>query len=431
MNIKEVGSLTGISENIIRSYEEQGLITINEDSINNSEYNYNEENINELKRAEILRKLDIPISEIREFKEGRIALKNILENKFQELKSSKLRDDELNNIDSKSIIEVILKDLRKKDNVKLEDYFEEVNYFESEEYTKLISDLKEFNTVSLATQIIYTLMLSGPLLWLPINISRGNSKFIVLNIILSIISVILLIFSWRKYLKQTKKKTKGTIPLLISMIVGIILTLAIFAGVAKLQEVIFVPKDYLMFMFKPPYSYMIFLFEFEIIAILVSKIYKKVNNIEWEWAFELIGFIKKNKITAIVINIVLLYVCVTGITVVTEDKIVDYSFYNPRGTVYYYEDISKVKAGFKGKLFNIFPKNAGDFYYKVTFKDEKEVNFYQAQSAFKDSYLELEIFDELIMNEGKAEKESSKENYEFCTFDQRYIDRFLRIVDNK
>jgi len=35
------------------------------------------------------------------------------------------------------------------------------------------------------------------------------------------------------------------------------------------------------------------------------------------------------------------------------------------------------------------------------------------------------------MNEGKAEKESSKENYEFCTFDQRYIDRFLRIVDNK
>ncbi|NLL30101.1 MAG: MerR family transcriptional regulator, partial [Clostridiales bacterium] len=253
MNIKEVGSLTGISENIIRSYEEQGLITINEDSINNSEYNYNEENINELKRVEILRKLDIPISEIREFKKGRIALKNILENKFQELKSSKLRDDELNNIDSKSIIEVILKDLRKKDNVKLEDYFEEVNYFESEEYTKLISDLKEFNTVSLATQIIYTLMLSGPLLWLPINISRGNSKFIVLNIILSIISVILLIFSWRKYLKQTKKKTKGTIPLLISMIVGIILTLAIFAGVAKLQEVIFVPKDYLMFMFKPPY----------------------------------------------------------------------------------------------------------------------------------------------------------------------------------
>lgn len=316
MNIKEVGSLTGISENIIRSYEEQGLITINEDSINNSEYNYNEENINELKRVEILRKLDIPISEIREFKKGRIALKNILENKFQELKSSKLRDDELNNIDSKSIIEVILKDLRKKDNVKLEDYFEEVNYFESEEYTKLISDLKEFNTVSLATQIIYTLMLSGPLLWLPINISRGNSKFIVLNIILSIISVILLIFSWRKYLKQTKKKTKGTIPLLISMIVGIILTLAIFAGVAKLQEVIFVPKDYLMFMFKPPYSYMIFLFEFEIIAILVSKIYKKVNNIEWEWTFELI-------------------------------------------------------------------------------------------------------------------KESSKENYEFCTFDQRYIDRFLRIVDNK
>ena len=115
MNIKEVGSLTGISENIIRSYEEQGLITINEDSINNSEYNYNEENINELKRVEILRKLDIPISEIREFKKGRIALKNILENKFQELKSSKLRDDELNNnIDSKKYNRSNFKGLKEK-----------------------------------------------------------------------------------------------------------------------------------------------------------------------------------------------------------------------------------------------------------------------------------------------------------------------------
>ncbi len=35
------------------------------------------------------------------------------------------------------------------------------------------------------------------------------------------------------------------------------------------------------------------------------------------------------------------------------------------------------------------------------------------------------------MDTGKAEKTSSKENYELSDFDQRYVDRFLRIIDNK
>ena len=63
-------------------------------------------------------------------------------------------------------------------------------------------------------------------------------------------------------------------------------------------------------------------------------------------------------------------------------------------------------------------------------KDGKEINFYQASSSFEDTYLELEIFDKLIVDNGRAEKIASKENYELCDFDQRYVDRFLRIIDN-
>lgn len=127
----------------------------------------------------------------------------------------------------------------------------------------------------------------------------------------------------------------------------------------------------------------------------------------------------------------LYYICVTSIIVVTKNQIKDYNFYNIRGTTYSYNDISKVQAGFKGKRFKIFKSHAGDFYYIINLKDGKKINLYQANSGFDDTYLELEIFDKLIMNTSKVQKESSKENYQFCDFDKRYVDRFLRIVENR
>jgi len=248
---------------------------------------------------------------------------------------------------------------------------------------------------------------------------------------MAILSTVILTLTWRKYLKQPNKKTKGTTSVFLISILAIVLTISIFVGIGTLQEVIFVPKNYLMFMFKPPYSYFIFFFEIELIAFLISRVYKKIKNIELKWTVDLCNLAKKNIIATIIINILLLYVCITGITVVTENKIIDYSFYNPMGTTYTYKDISKVEAGFNGKKFGIFPKGAGDFHYTVSFNDGNKVNFYQANSEFEDTYLELEIFDKLIMDTGNIEKTSSKENYELCDFDQRYVDRFLRIIDNK
>ncbi len=293
--------------------------------------------------------------------------------------------------------------------------------------------IKEFKNgeVSLTAQLFGTLMLSGPLLWLWLNITNKNYDYIGLNSIIAIFSTVILTLTWRKYLKQPNKKTKGTASVFLISILAIILTISIFAGIGALQEAIFVPKNYLMFMFKPPYSYFIFFYEIELIAFLISRVYKKIKNIELKWTVEFCNFVKKNIFVTIFINILLLYVCITGITVVTENKITDYSFYNLMGTTYSYEDISKVEAGFNGKKFGIFPKGAGEFYYTVYFNDGNKVNFYQANSEFEDTYLELEIFDKLIMNTGKVEKTSSKENYELCDFDQRYIDRFLRIIDNK
>ncbi|CDI49271.1 MerR family transcriptional regulator [Clostridium tetani] len=424
MKIKDAELLTGLSAKTIRFYESEGLICVKTNS--NTYREYDEKNIDELRRIKILRKLDLPISKIKELNDGKTSLHDIFQ---AELK--KLDENQLNLELKKSTIKVILKELNKNPNVDLIEYSKEFEYIHSDEFTELLCEIKELGQVSLSKQILSTLILSGPLLWLFNNISNRNYEFIAIESILSIISTVLLTLAWSRFLKQTNKKIKGTGSMLLSILIVVVLSLTIFVGITKLQKVIFVPRDYLMFMFKPPYSYIFLLFEVEILVVFISKLYKKIKNVEWKWASELFSFVRKNIVATVILNIILLYVCVTGITVVTKNKIIDYNFYNPTGTTYSYNDICKVQTGFKGKLFNIFKGHAGDFYYIVSFKDGNKINFYQANSAFEDSYLELEIFDELIMGTGKAQKSLSSNNYQFCHFDQRYVDRFLKIIENR
>jgi len=424
MKIKDAELLTGLSAKTIRFYESAGLISVKRNS--NAYREYDEENIKELKRIKILRQLEIPIVKIKEFKMANISLRKVLKEKLDELNK-----DELELENKKFTIEALLKEVKKNPNTDLDCYHDDLEYIKSEEFTEFLSEVKEVGEISLIAQLFITLMLSGPLLWLWLNITDKNYNSIGLNCIMAIFSTVILTLTWRRYLKQPNKKVKGAVAIFITSIFIIILTIAIFVGIGALQESIFVPKDYLMFMFKPPYSYFVFFFEIELMALLISRIYKKVKNIELKWTVDLCNFAKKNIVVTILLNIALLYMCITGITVVTENKITDYSFYNPLGKEYSYSDISKVEAGFNGKKFGIFPKGAGDFYYIVSLNDGNKVNFYQANSEFEDTYLELEIFDKLIMDTGKVEKTSSKENYELCDFDQRYVDRFLRIIDNK
>ncbi len=423
MKIKDAEMLTGLSARTIRFYESQGLISVKRNS--NAYREYDEENIKELKKIKILRQLEIPIAKIKEFKMGNISLEKVLKEKLDELNK-----DELELENKKFTIEALLKEVKENPNTDLDCYHDDLEYIKSEEFTEFLNEVKELGEISLIAQLFITLMLSGPLLWLWLNITDKNYDYIGLNCIMAIFSTVILTLTWKRYLKQPNKKVKGAVSVFITSIFIIILTIAIFVGIGALQESIFVPKDCLMFMFKPPYSYFLFFFEIELMALLISRIYKRVKNVDLKWTMELWDFAKKHIIITTLLNVALLYMCVTGITVVTENKITDYSFYNPMGKEYSYSDISEVKAGFNGKKFGILPKGAGDFYYIVTFKDGKEINFYQANSPFEDSYLELEIFDKLIVDNVKVEKVASKENYQLCTFDKRYVDRFLRIIEN-
>lgn len=424
MKIKDAELLTGLPAKTIRYYESQGLISIKRNS--NTYRDYTENNITELRRIKILRKLDVPISKIKEFTQGEISLHYILQNEIKNLDGK-----EINLVRKKSTIEVLLKDLKKNPNLDLVQYYEDFEYIEGEEFNEMLYEIKELSEFSLSSVLLYTLILSGPLLWLFTNISRENYEFIGINSFVAIICTILLTLTWSKFLKQPNKKFKGTVSLLLGLITIVVLSIVIFIGITKLQENIFVPNDYLMFMFKSPYSYLFLFFEIELIVLFTAALYKRVKNVEWKWANELFNFIRKHIVATVIFNLFLLYVCITSITVVTKNQIVDYSFYNLKGTSYSYNDISKVETGFQGKFLKVLKGHAGDFYYIVNFKDGKKINFYQANSPFEDTYLELEIFDDLIMDTGKSQKISSTDNCELCSLDQRYIDRFFKIIENK
>ncbi len=77
MKINEVEQVVGITRKNIRFYEEQGLITPKR-QLENGYRNYNEEDVEMLWRIKFLRKLSVPIDEIRKLQSNHLTLADCL-----------------------------------------------------------------------------------------------------------------------------------------------------------------------------------------------------------------------------------------------------------------------------------------------------------------------------------------------------------------
>lgn len=143
----------------------------------------------------------------------------------------------------------------------------------------------------------------------------------------------------------------------------------------------------------------------------------------------------KWKIPVAVVWLIGLYCCFASTTYVTPDQIVVASPFNPGGATYDYGQVEQIETGFGSKRVALYEYNKqGNFFYKITL-DGEEIVFHTPTVStedprYEDSYLELEEFDQQLTKLG-IPKTSSEENYEHCDYDQRYVDRFLRIVRNK
>jgi DNA-binding transcriptional MerR regulator len=73
MKINEVEAAVGVTKKNIRFYEEEGLITPGREP-GNGYRSYSQTDVERLRRIKLLRKLDVPLAEIREMLEGQSTL---------------------------------------------------------------------------------------------------------------------------------------------------------------------------------------------------------------------------------------------------------------------------------------------------------------------------------------------------------------------
>ncbi|MDC7280712.1 MULTISPECIES: MerR family transcriptional regulator [Pseudobutyrivibrio] len=78
MKINQVEELVGITKKNIRFYEEQGLICPDRDR-NNGYREYNLDDVKKLNQIKLLRRLEVPIDEIRKIQTGEITLTDCLD----------------------------------------------------------------------------------------------------------------------------------------------------------------------------------------------------------------------------------------------------------------------------------------------------------------------------------------------------------------
>lgn len=90
LNIKEVEKLTNITKQNIRYYERQGLIFPKRNPENDYR-EYSEQDIRQLKIIKILRKLDMPIEEIRRLLHHDIILSDAMELQKERLEKERNR----------------------------------------------------------------------------------------------------------------------------------------------------------------------------------------------------------------------------------------------------------------------------------------------------------------------------------------------------
>ena len=86
MKINEVEAAVGVTKKNIRFYEEEGLISPSREP-GNGYRSYSQADVERLRRIKLLRKLDVPLAEIREMLEGQ---RTLAEGMSQDRKSTRL-----------------------------------------------------------------------------------------------------------------------------------------------------------------------------------------------------------------------------------------------------------------------------------------------------------------------------------------------------
>ena len=233
------------------------------------------------------------------------------------------------------------------------------------------------------------------------------------------------------------KKIKSILFFIFLLVVAVIFTLGIFILINEIQEMLFVPDDSLMWTFKYPASLGIFIYQVYLILGVFYIFRKKFRSIYMEFRPRN-SFINKNRKSNIrlfiAINVILFYMIISSVTVITKNKIIDYSFLSPQGQVFNYDDIIKINTGVYGRTSLIPLKySKGEFFYILELKNGQKVHLNRVGGTKDDEhdFFVIRRIDDKLVNRGTL-KVSSMENFELTTkdLDKIYTDKIQDILQN-
>lgn len=440
MTIKDVEKLTGLTAKSIRYYESKGLLKV-ERNEENAYRNYSEDDVRKLRKIKLFRYLDFGVEEIREFLEKDISeVQTALYDKAEKFAEQKEKCD-----DKQELCLALAKEYGSNEKV-VEKYNQTIQFLESEELEEAFEIMKDASCPTLPLTILYSIIFLGPVLSIFYNINIGQFGDMNFQIAAALVGTALTTFTWyryisyyRRYRMRVKKNNRDRWWIFPALILMIVFGLLAFVVLTSLVRELFAPEDYLFY--EHTWLGSMLLIGFIIIPTLllimkcVGKIKKKtseememMNDVPYIW-----NRIGKWKPLVTGLWIFGIYCCITNFTVVTENKIICHSPTHPSGISYSYADVEKIVTGFGTKRFAFVEYHKrGNFYYQISI-DGKDIVFQTPsvnESIYEDSYLELEEFDQKLVALGIA-KTSSVKGEEYCDLDQRYVDRFVRIIQNK
>ncbi|CYV08748.1 Uncharacterised protein [Streptococcus suis] len=329
--------------------------------------------------------------------------------------------------DKVDLLDQVVRDLGKKEDW-LEEAQESIAFVESGEFQDFKQDLEDALLPSIWMTLLQTMMLSGPILWLFTRIQQGRQENLFLLAVVSLLATAWITLLWRDYLvtwwkhrdkvRQKNRSQAWWIPIgLISLVGGI----AYFVFVGWLTETFFLPSGWLFYEYSIGLGKVSMVFIMAFLVFLLGKLTRLVK-LPWKYGWGLAGGC-----------ILLTALLISTTTVVTDSQIIDINLLVP-SKEYLYSDVKSVWVGFGTKVFTLDEaEKQGQFSYRIQL-DGKELVFMQPTSnrdlVTDDTYIELEEFDQRLMTLG-IPKESSAEGSQYNDLDAHYLERFLRIVENK
>ena len=448
MTIKEVENLTGLTAKSIRYYEDKGLLTV-ERNEENDYRSYSETEVNRLRKIKLLRYLEFSVEEVKNILDmDTKAFEKVLREKADVYEDMRDRCK-----DKQELCLSLAKDWQKEEeilNKVVAEYNEFIQHIESEDMKESVEKLKYLGVPSFSVTLLYTLMFSGPIMFLFINISEGKLEDLMLNAGLALVGMALITASWifyfvqrHKHKDRVKKKNKAQNWVMPMVILGIPLGILLMVKIASIIEELLITDDFLFYSYPQWASYgmaWIVLGGLVVVTLLLlAKMSEKKGKKHdvadaWLWLWRRIG---KWKIAVIAIVFVAFYCCATSFTVVTEDAIICHSPMHPRGVKYSYSDVEQITAGVGQKKLTFEEHNRkGKFFYQIRL-DGKIITFLTDCSSNDEierynehTHLWFEEFDQKLVELG-IPKESDSKGYEDIDMGEEYVERFRRILENK